>query len=70
MAHIELDEGIIKASRTWREKSYERTSSVTRRLFEFWFEEEHVLPEVSVPRGGTQAGGSRFGFYGAGMARR
>jgi len=34
------------------EQSYEGASQVTRRLLEFWFREEHILPD-----------GSRFEFW-------
>ena len=33
----------------WREKSYPGASDVTRRLFEYWFEEDHAIAEFSVP---------------------
>src|SRR3990172_41828 len=33
----------------WREGGYEGASEVTRRLFEYWFEEDHEVPGFSVP---------------------
>lgn len=45
MAVIDLDQKIKQAVRTWRERNYDGTSPVTRRLLEFWFKEEHVLPD-------------------------
>jgi len=52
MATIELDHRIKQAVQTWQEQSYEGASQVTRRLLEFWFKEEHILPD-----------GSRFEFW-------
>ena len=34
---------------TWRESGYEGASDVTRRLFEYWFEEDHEVPGFGVP---------------------
>ena len=34
---------------TWREGGYEDASGVTRRLFEYWFEEDHEVPSFGVP---------------------
>lgn len=33
----------------WRESGYEDASEVTRRLFEYWFEEDHEVPGFGVP---------------------
>jgi type III restriction enzyme len=33
----------------WREGGYEGASDVTRRLFEYWFEEDHEVPGYGVP---------------------
>ena len=33
----------------WREQEYPGASEVTRRLFEYWFEEDHDVPGFSVP---------------------
>jgi type III restriction enzyme len=33
----------------WRENGYEGASDVTRRLFEYWFEEDHDVPGFGVP---------------------
>ena len=33
----------------WREGGYEGASEVTRRLFEYWFEEDHEVPGIGVP---------------------
>ncbi|MEF3169230.1 MAG: DEAD/DEAH box helicase family protein [Deltaproteobacteria bacterium] len=33
----------------WREGGYEGASDVTRRLFEYWFEEDHEVPCFGVP---------------------
>lgn len=33
----------------WRDSGYEGASDVTRRLFEYWFEEEHEVKDFSVP---------------------
>ena len=33
----------------WREGGYKRASDVTRRLFEYWFEEDHEVPGFGVP---------------------
>lgn len=33
----------------WREEGYPRASEVTRRLFEYWFEEDHEVPGFCVP---------------------
>ena len=40
---------IRKAVDTWREEGYPDASSVTQRLFEFWFEEDHEVKGFSVP---------------------
>lgn len=47
MALIDLDQKIKQAVQIWRQKNYEGASSVTRRLLEFWFKEEHILPDGS-----------------------
>ncbi len=52
MATIDLDQKIKQALQIWRERNYEGTSPVTRRLLEFWFKEEHILSD-----------GSRFEFW-------
>lgn len=33
----------------WREQGYPSASDVTRRLFEYWFEEDHEVPGYGVP---------------------
>ena len=33
----------------WREGGYKGASDVTRRLFEYWFEEDHEVPDFGVP---------------------
>jgi type III restriction enzyme len=33
----------------WRAAGYEQASEVTRRLFEYWFEEDHEVPGFGVP---------------------
>ena len=33
----------------WRESGYKDASDVTRRLFEYWFEEDHEVPSFGVP---------------------
>lgn len=33
----------------WRARGYEGASDVTRRLFEYWFDEDHEVPSFSVP---------------------
>ena len=33
----------------WRDGGYEGASEVTRRLFEYWFEEDHAVPGYDVP---------------------
>jgi type III restriction enzyme len=43
MAAIPLDQKIKSALVTWREKGYDGVSSVTKRLLEFWFVEDHFL---------------------------
>ncbi len=45
MAVIELDHKIKQAINTWRRRNYEGTSAATKRLLEFWFKEEHILPD-------------------------
>lgn len=52
MATIDLDIKIKQTLHAWRERNYDGVSPVTRRLLEFWFKEEHVLPD-----------GSRFEFW-------
>jgi type III restriction enzyme len=34
---------------TWREGGYEGASDITRRLFEYWFEEDHEVPGYGAP---------------------
>lgn len=34
---------------SWRDNGYGGASSVTRRLFHYWFEEEHIVPEFDQP---------------------
>lgn len=34
---------------SWREGGYSGASAVTRRLFEYWFEEDHEIPGFGVP---------------------
>ncbi len=45
MAIIELDQEIKQAVQTWREKNYQGASQITRRLLDFWFKEEQILPD-------------------------
>jgi len=52
MANIELDRKIKQAVQSWRQRNYEGTSPVTKRLLEFWFKEDHILLD-----------GSRFQFW-------
>jgi type III restriction enzyme len=52
MANIELDQKIKQAVKIWRQRNYDGTSPVTKRLLEFWFKEEHILLD-----------GSRFQFW-------
>ncbi|MCS7001990.1 MAG: DEAD/DEAH box helicase family protein, partial [Dehalococcoidia bacterium] len=40
---------IRKQVDAWRDGGYQGASDVTRRLFEYWFEEEHEAPGFSVP---------------------
>ena len=40
---------IRKAVDTWRDGGYEGASDVTRRLFEYWFEEDHEVPGFGIP---------------------
>lgn len=40
---------IRKAVDVWREGGYEGASDVTRRLFEYWFEQDHEVPGFDVP---------------------
>ncbi len=47
MAIIDLDQKIKQALQTWRERNYEGASPVTKRFLEFWFKEEHILPDAS-----------------------
>jgi len=47
MALIGLDQKIKQALQTWRQRNYEGASPVTRKLLEFWFKEEHILPDAS-----------------------
>ncbi len=47
MAIIDLDIKIKQALETWRERNYEGASPITKRLLEFWFKEEHILPDAS-----------------------
>jgi len=43
---IDLDIKIKEALKSWRDNNYEEgTSPVTKRLFEFWFKEEHILAD-------------------------
>lgn len=41
--------GIRAAVDTWRDGGYEGASDVTRRLFEYWFEEDHEVPGFGIP---------------------
>jgi type III restriction enzyme len=47
MAIIDLDQKIKQAIQSWKERNYDGASSVTKRLLEFWFKEEHILPDAS-----------------------
>ena len=40
---------IRKQVDAWRENGYPNASDVTRRLFEYWFEEDHEVPGFGVP---------------------
>lgn len=40
---------IRQAVDKWRDEGYPGASDVTRRLFEYWFEEDHELPGFDVP---------------------
>ncbi|MBW2108914.1 MAG: DEAD/DEAH box helicase family protein [Deltaproteobacteria bacterium] len=40
---------IRKAVDDWREQGYPGVSDITRRLFEYWFEEDHDVPGFGVP---------------------
>lgn len=33
----------------WRDQGYSGASEVTRRLFEYWFEEDHDVPGFGTP---------------------
>jgi hypothetical protein len=33
------------AADRWRDESYPGISGITRRLFQFWFGEDHLLPD-------------------------
>jgi type III restriction enzyme len=44
-----LIEKLRQAVDEWRDNNYPGASEVTRRLFEYWFEEEHEVPGFSVP---------------------
>ena len=33
----------------WRDAGYEGASEVTRRLFDYWFDEDHAVPGIDVP---------------------
>jgi len=52
MALIPLAQAVSSAVASWREAGYQGVSSVTQRLLEFWFLEEHWLKD-----------GSRFQFW-------
>lgn len=43
----QLDQKIKQAVENWRNKDYEGVSSITKRLLEFWFKEEHLLEDGS-----------------------
>jgi len=47
MASILLDHKIKSAIAAWRDKNYAGASPVTQRLFDFWFNEEHLLKDWS-----------------------
>lgn len=40
-----LVEKLRKAVDAWRQNGYGKISAVTRRLFQYWFEEDHLMPE-------------------------
>jgi type III restriction enzyme len=46
-SHLSLPQKIKIAVEGWRERDYEGASPITRRLLEFWFKEEHFLPDGS-----------------------
>ncbi len=45
MAKILLDEKLKEEIKKWRQKGYEGTSSITKKLLNFWFNEEHFIKE-------------------------
>ncbi len=45
MAGIELNDKIKAAVEGWRDRGYEGASSVTQRLLELWFKEDHCLAD-------------------------
>ena len=47
--HLLLVPKIRAAVDAWREQGYPGASEVTRRLFEYWFEEDHDVPAFPVP---------------------
>ena len=48
-SHLLLVPKIRKAVDNWREQGYAGASEVTRRLFEYWFEEDHEVTGFQVP---------------------
>jgi len=48
-SHLLLVPKMRVAVDAWRSGGYRGASEVTRRLFEYWFEEDHEVPGLSVP---------------------
>jgi type III restriction enzyme len=48
-SHLLLVPKIRAAVDAWRASGYEGASDVTRRLFEYWFDEDHEVPDFGVP---------------------
>ena len=48
-SHLLLIKKIRSAVDTWREQGYPGVAETTRRLLEYWFEEDHVADGFSVP---------------------
>jgi type III restriction enzyme len=48
-SHLLLVPKIREAVDTWREQCYPGSSDVTRRLFEYWFDEDHEVAGFPVP---------------------
>ena len=48
-SHLLLVPKVRDAVNAWREGGYGGASDVTRRLFDYWFEEDHTVPDFDVP---------------------